>query len=162
MDQDVGQTNTPPSNAPNAHANTPRSNARRAERDGRTLETPERRRLPQEPPLNLPPQPFPLPPPAPPAGPHQFDDPFQNNYVGPSRYQHLPANLAQSIAQLPPLQPVRRRRGHLQLDRPPAGPSHTAADQQPVVRRGRPRQTEQNLNWMPMQPPNPIPAVSLY
>jgi len=103
------------------HTNTPRSNARRNEREGRTLETPERRRIPQGPPLDLPPQPFALPAIAPIVGPVQFDDPFQNNYAPASAststpapapvYNHLPAHLAQALAQLPPLQPVRRGRG---------------------------------------------------
>ena len=107
MDQDVGQINTP------------RSNARRNEREGRTLDSPERRRIPQGPRLDLPPQPFPLPALPAPIGPIQFNDPFQNNYAPPLQnnnpaipaYQHLPAHLAQALAQLPPLQPIGRRRG---------------------------------------------------
>ncbi len=94
--------------------NRPRSNARRNERDARTLDSPERRRtshhgqIPQVPI----PQPFQIPPPAPPAGPLQFNDPFLNNYVPPALspinhtphlpqlpvYQHLPPNLAQGSA----------------------------------------------------------------
>jgi hypothetical protein len=61
---------------------TPRSNARRNERDARTLNSPERRRTPQVPQLPPPVQPFQLPP-APIIGPIQFVDPFQNNYVPP-------------------------------------------------------------------------------
>jgi len=96
--------------------NTPRSNARRNEREGRTLDTPERRRIPQGPRLDLPPQPFALPAVIPPPiiGPIQFNDPFQNNYApAPAPvYHHLPAHLAHAVAQLPPLQPVNRgRRG---------------------------------------------------
>ena len=96
------------------HTNTPRSNARRNEREGRTLETPERRRIPQGPRLDLPPQPFALPAVAPIVGPIQFDDPFQNNYAptpapAPAVYHHLPAHLAQAVANLPPLLPVRGR-----------------------------------------------------
>ncbi len=96
--------------------NTPRSNARRNERDGRTLDTPERRRIPQGPQLDLPPQPFPLAAAALPVGPIQSNDPFQNNYApapAPATapapapvYHYLPAHLAQAAANLPPLQPV--------------------------------------------------------
>jgi hypothetical protein len=94
--------------------NTPRLNAQRNKREGRTLDTPERRRIPQGPHFDLPPQPFPLPLPAPvpPVGPTQFNDPFQNNYAPAAAYQHLPAHLAQAVANIPPLQPVNRgRRG---------------------------------------------------
>ena len=126
------------------HTNTPRSNARRNEREGRTLETPERRRIPQGPRLDLPPQPFALPAVAPIVGPIQFDDPFQNNFASASVsaptpapiYNHLPAHLAQAVAQLPPLQPVRRGRG-------------------------RPRGRGNHLNWTPVQNPPAIPPVSL-
>ena len=111
--------------------NTPRSNARRTERDTRILDSPERRRIPgpQFPPL---PQPFPLL--APSVGPLQFNDPFQNNYAsGPLPvYRHLPANLAQAVAQLLPLRPVNRgRRGH----------------------------SAQNLNWAPAENPNILHAA---
>jgi hypothetical protein len=94
-----------------AHTNTPRSNARRNERDARTLDSPERRRIPAGPRLDLPPQPFPLPAAVPPIGLNQFDDPFQNNYAPPPApvYNHLPINLAQAVANLPPLIPVRGR-----------------------------------------------------
>jgi hypothetical protein len=96
--------------------NTPRSNARRNERNARTLDSPERRRTPQVPRLAPPVQPFQLPAfPPPQIGPTQSNDPFQNNYAPPATippqnaYHHLPAHLAQAVAQLPPLQPVRRR-----------------------------------------------------
>ena len=45
-------------------------------------------------------QPFPSP------GPLQYEGPFQNNFVPapePPAYQHLPAHLAQALAQFPPL-----------------------------------------------------------
>ncbi len=121
--------------------NTPRSNARRNERDGRTLDSPERRRIPQGPQgpqLDLPPQPFPLPANALPVGPVQFNDPFQNNYAPPpaSIYQHLPAHLAQAVANLPPLLPVRGRG------------------------RGRPRGRGNYLNWRPVQNSPATPPVS--
>ena len=105
--------------------NTPRSNARRNERDARTLDSPERRRIP---PLMLGvlhpalPAPAPVPPlmlgvlhpaqPLPVPGPLQHEDPFQNNFVPapePPAYQHLPAHLAQALAQLPPLHRGRGR-----------------------------------------------------
>jgi len=124
------------------HTNTPRSNARRNEREGRTLETPERRRIPQGPRLDLPPQPFALPAVAPIVGPIQFDDPFQNNYApapAPAPvYNHLPAHLAQAVAQLPPLQPINRGRG-----------------------RGRPRGGGNYVNWRPIQNTPAVPPVSL-
>ena len=126
-----------------AHANTPRSNARQNERDARTLDTPERRRIPAGPQLDPPPQPFPLPAAAFPAGPIQFNDPFQNNYAAPPpvpAYHHLPANLAQAVAQLPPLLQPGRGRG-----------------------RGRPRgraNYNQNQNWAPIQMLPAIPPVS--
>ncbi len=124
-----------------AHTNTPRSNARRNERDARTLNTPERRRIPAGPQLDLPPQPFLFPLPAAaalPVGPVQFNNPFQNNYApAPAPvYHHLPINLAQAAANLPPLLPVRGR--------------------------GRPRgraNNNQNHNWAPIQIPA-IPPVS--
>jgi hypothetical protein len=152
MDQDVGQINTP------------RSNARRNEREGRTLDTPERRRIPGLQ-LPAPPQPFELAVPAPLPGPVQHDDPFQINYVpapGPAHpvYQHLPANLAQAVAQLPPLQPIRRGRGRPRNNQQTAV-THTA-NPQTVGRRGRPRQIAENANHILMQPPEPVPAVSLY
>ncbi len=123
----------------NTIANTPQSNARRTKRDTRILDSPKQWRIPgpQFPPLS---QPFQLP--VPPVGPLQFNDPFQNNYAsGPLPiYCHLPANLAQAVAQLPPLQPVARGR------------------------RGRPRHTAQNLNWAPVENPNILhaaPSVSI-
>ncbi len=139
----------------NAHANTPRSNARRNERDGRTLDTPERRRIPQGPQLDLPPQPFALPAATVPIGPIQFDDPFQNNYApapapAPAPvYHHLPAHLAEAVAQLPPLQPLNRsKRGRAPAPAPSYHhfPAHLAqaAAQLPALqpvnrgRRGRP------------------------
>lgn len=93
------------------HMNTPRSNARRNERDARTLDSPEHRRTPAGPRLDLPPQPFHLPAAVPPVGPIQFNDPFQNNYApAPAPvYHHLPRDLAQAVANLPPLLPVRGR-----------------------------------------------------
>ena len=124
----------------NAHANTPRSNAQRNERDTRTLDTLECRRIPAGPQLDLPPQPFPLLAAAFPVGPIQFHDPFQNNYAPASApapapapvqaYHHLPINLAQAAVNLPPLIPVRGRG------------------------RGRPRGRAnyyQNQNWAPVQ-----------
>jgi len=147
IDQDVGQINTP------------RSNARRNERDGQMLETPDQRRIPG-PQLPAPPQPFQLAAPAPLPGPVQYNDPFQINYMpapGPTPpvYQHLPANLAQAVAQLPPLQPVRRGRG-CPRNNEQIAVAHTA-NPQTVGRRGQPRQIAENLNWIP-----PVPAVSLY
>src|SRR5260370_16113433 len=101
MNQDVGQINPP------------RSTAQRNKHEGRTLDTPECQRTPRGPQLDLPPPPFPLPAAVPPIGPIQFNDPFQNNYVPASApapaCHHLPAHLVQAVAQLPPLQPVRRR-----------------------------------------------------
>jgi hypothetical protein len=121
----------------NTTTSTPRSSARRNERDARTLDSPERRRIPgpllPPPPL---PQPFIFPAPAPIAGPSQSVDPFQNNYVQPPRYQHLPTNLMQAYAQLPPLQP-RRGRGR--------GGSRPNAPQHP--------------EWMPVHVANPAPPV---
>ena len=73
----------------------------------------------------------------------------------PPVYQHLPANLAQAVAQLPPLQPVRRGRG-CPRNNEQIAVAHTA-NPQTVVRRGRSRQIAENLNWIP-----PVPAVSLY
>jgi len=152
MDQDnVGQINTP------------QSTARRNERDGRTLETPERRRIPAGPQLNLPPQPFPLPAPAPPVGPIQFNDPFQNNYAPAPVYNHLPAHLAQAVAQLPPLQPINRGRrgrgrGHIAHQHLPAHLAQAAAQLPPLqpVNRGR-----GHINWAPVQFQPAIPPVSL-
>ena len=156
MDQDV------------AHTNTPRSNARRTERDARTLDSPERRRIPAGPRLDLPPQPFPLPLPAAPVGPVQFNDPFQNNFApAPAPvYNHLPAHLAQAVAQLPPLQPVNRAR------RRGAAPAHLAqaAAQlpalQPVNRVGSGPSiyANQNNNWMPVhfQPADPPVSLIIY
>ena len=112
--------------------------------------------------MPAPPQPFQLTAPAPLPGPVQHHDPFQINYMpapgpAPPVYQHLPANLAQAVAQLPPLQPVRRGR-----DRPrnneQTAVAH-AANPQTVGRRGRPRQIAENLNWNPMQHPEPVPPV---
>ena len=115
--------------------NTPRSNARRTKRNARMLDSPERRKTPQAPQLPFI-QPFQQPAfPAPPIGPIQFNDPFQNNFALPPAvvqpqnnhpapaYRHLPAHLAQAVAQLPPLQPVGRVHGHprRQMD-PPALP----------------------------------------
>ena len=123
-----------------AHMNTPRSNARRNERDARTLDTPERRRIPAGPRLDLPPQPFPLPVAALPVGPPQFNDPFQNNYAPAPVYHHLPVNLAQAAANLPPLLPARGRG------------------------RGRPRgraNYNQNHIWAPVQNLPAIPPVSV-
>ena len=99
--------------------NTPRSNARRNERDARTLDSPERRRIPPPtfgpvPRLDVSQPAHSLPPFAP--GPVQHNDPFQNNYApAPAVYQHLPAHLAQRLAQLPPLPAASSRgrgRGH--------------------------------------------------
>jgi len=123
-----------------AHTNTPRSNARRNERDARTLDSPERRRIPTGPQLDLPPRPFPLPAAALPVGPIQFNDPFQNNYApapAPApAYRHLPVNLAQAAANLPPLIPVRGR--------------------------GCPRgRANHYQNWAPVQILPPLPPVSI-
>ena len=137
---------------------TPRSNARRAERAARTIDSPERRRIPG-PRLPPPPQPFQLPAPAPLAGPTQFDDPFLNNFAAPPpRFQHLPAHLAQAVAQLPPLQPTR---GRGQRGRPRVGaPSEDIPERQ--NRRGRRRQPSPgNLNHIPIQMQNPVPPVSI-
>jgi len=90
--------------------------------------------------LDLPPQPFALPAALPPPiEPIQFNDPFQNNYApapAPAPvYQHLPLNLAQAVANLPPLLPVGRRG------------------------RGRPRgrgNYYQNNNWAPVQNLPPV------
>ena len=133
--------------------NTPRSNARQNKHNTRMLDSPERRRTPHRGQISQVsiPQPFQIPPPAPPAGPLQFNDSFLNNYVSPPPppinpmfqppvYQHLPPNLAQALAQLPPLVPIRgsrdRGRGHGRgRGHPPAHPSA-----QPI-----------NLDWQPNQ-----------
>lgn len=130
--------------------NTPRSSARRAERDARTIDSPERRRIPgPRLPAPIPlPQPFQLPAPAPVAGPSQFEDPFLNNYVAPPpRFQNLPVHLAQAYASLPPLRPTRGRGGAYPRQNQP---------QQPVNRRGRPRQDAENNNWVPMPAPEMV------
>ena len=133
---------------------TPRSSARRAERDARTIDSPERRRIPG-PQLPPPPQPFQLPTPAPLAGPTQSNDPFQNNYAPAPRYQHLPANLAQAVAQLPPLQPVRRRgRGRAAPSQQniPLPQAVAQLPAYPPVNRARdPRHPNQPNNWAPLQ-----------
>ena len=98
--------------------NTPRQNqalARQAERNNHILDSPQHHRTPHHvrmerlapavPPLlihaphNIPPV----------AGPVQHDDPFNANYAQPPAhpvYQHLPPDLAQRLAALPPLLPV--------------------------------------------------------
>ena len=134
-----------------AHTNTPRSNTRRNEREARTLNTPERRRIPAGPRLDLPPQPFPLPAAAQPVGPIQFNDPFQINYAPAPAYHHLPAHLAQAVAQLPPLQPVNRHRRGLPAQVPPLQP----------VNQNRRGHYIQNNNWMPVQFQPAVPPVSL-
>ena len=162
--------------------NTPRSNARRNERDGRTLDTPERRRIPQGPQLDLPPQPFPLAAAALPVGPIQSNDPFQNNYApapAPATapapapvYHYLPAHLAQAAANLPPLQPVNRGRGRRGRLTPAPGPvfhhlpahvAQAAAQLPPLqpVNRGRRGHHIQNDNWAPVQFQPAVPPVSL-
>jgi len=94
------------------HTNTPQSNAQRNERAEHALDSPKQRRTPQVPLLPPLPQPFQLPT-APSVGPLQFRDPFQANYAPAPVYQHLPAHLAQAVAQLPKLLPVHgRHRGH--------------------------------------------------
>ena len=106
------------------------------------LDTPERRRIPAGPQLDLPSQPFSMPAAAFPVGPLQFHDPFQNNYApAPApAYHHLPPNLALAITQLPPLIQPTRGRG-----------------------RGRLRGRGNFLNWRPVQNPPAvvIPPVSL-
>jgi len=104
--------------------NTPRRNqalARQAERDDRILDSPQHHRTPHHirterlahdhpvpPPIFHAPNNIPLV-----AGPVQHDNPFNANYVPPPVYQHLPQDLAQRYAALPPLRPVRGRgRGH--------------------------------------------------
>ena len=145
----------------NTHTNTPRSNAQRNERDARTLDTPERRRIPAGPRLDLPPLPFPLPAAAQPVGPIQFNDPFQINFApapAPApAYHHLPAHLAQAVAQLPPLQPVNRhRRGPIPA---PALPARLPP-LQPVNQNRRGHYIQDN-NWMPVQFQPAVPPVSL-
>ena len=88
--------------------NTPQLNARRNERDARTLDSPQRRRIPAPPvfrPVPILDVPYPaLPMPPALAGPSQHHDPFRNNFApAPQVYGHLPAHLAQALAQLPPL-----------------------------------------------------------
>ena len=102
--------------------NTPqrvRTAARQSERDNRTLDSPEHRRIPQQPihpqiqPLQF--NNIPVPqvlPPAPNALP--LDDPFAQpapiNFNG-YQYHHLPADLAQAVQNVNamPLAPLRRR-----------------------------------------------------
>lgn len=70
---------------------TPRSMRRHQERNQRLLESPQNRRVPA--PAFIPPPPFILP-----------------EQIAPvNQYPHLPAHLAQQLANLPPLQPVGRR-----------------------------------------------------
>lgn len=113
--------------------NTPRRNqalARQAERDDRTLDSPQRHWTPHhirlERNANIVPPPPPIfydplhiPPAA--AGPFQHDDPFIINHPPlPPVYQHLPQDLAQRYAALPPLRPTRGRgRGRGQHPVPP-------------------------------------------
>jgi hypothetical protein len=154
-----------------AHTRTPRSNARRNERDARTLDTPERRRIPAGPRLDPLPQPFPVPAPPIPVGSVQNNDPFQNNYAPAPVYHHLPAHLALAVAQLPSLQPVNRGRGRGRNHSIPAYqnfPPHLAEAVAQLPPLQPVRGQYQNINWAPiqMQPAIlpvhiPAPPVSL-
>ena len=107
--------------------NTPqrvRTAARQSERDNRTLDSPEHRRIPDQPifpqiqPLQFNNIPVPqlLPPP---QNPIAIDDPFGLPAINPQQYQHLPPDIAQRLATLPPLQPVQGRgRGRGRGNRP--------------------------------------------
>ena len=107
--------------------NTPRRNqalARQAEWDDHILDSPQHHRTPHHVRMErmapaVPPPLFHAPHNIPPvAGPVQHDDPFNVNYAQPPVppvYQHLPPDLAQRLAALPPLIPVHGRgrgRGH--------------------------------------------------
>jgi hypothetical protein len=144
--------------------NTPRSNARRNERDSCTLDSPERRRTPQVPRLPPPVQPFQLPAfPAPLIGPFQFADPFQDNYaplpaiIQPQNnhpapaYQHIPVHP-------PPLQPLAPPvYQHL----PPDLAQRLAAlpPLLPVRGRGRGRGRGHGHNQLPVWNANQNPAI---
>jgi hypothetical protein len=97
--------------------NTPRRNqalARQAERDDQTLDSPQRTphhvRMERLEHAVVPPPIFPAPDISIAPGPIQHEDPFNANYA-PLRpiYQHLPQDLAQRYAALPPLRPTRGR-----------------------------------------------------
>ena len=103
--------------------NTPQRNqalTRQAERDDRTLDSPQHHRTPHH--IRIERLAHAVPPPIfhtphiPVAGPAQHDNPFNANYAPPPPvYQHLPQDLAQRYAALPPLRPTRgcgRGRGH--------------------------------------------------
>ncbi len=89
--------------------------ARQAERDDHILDSPQHHQIPHHVRMKrlAPAVPLPLfhaPPSV--AGPVQHDDPFNANYAQPPAhpvYQHLPPDLAQRLAALPPLLPVHSR-----------------------------------------------------
>ena len=98
--------------------NTPRRNqalARQADRNDRILDSPQHHQTPHHVRMERMEPTVPLPlfhaqhntPPI--AGPVQHDDPFNANYAQPPAppvYQHLPPDLAQRLAALPPLLPI--------------------------------------------------------
>ena len=94
------------------------------------------------------------------AGPVQHDDPFDANYAQPPAppvYQHLPPDLAQRLAALPPLLPVRGRgRGRGQIDRGQIGRGHGCG-------RGHGQGQPPVWNANPIHPDPPVhPAVRLF
>ena len=103
--------------------NTPqrvRTAARQSERDNRTLDSPEHRRIPQPIFPQIQPLQFPIPQVIPPPqNPIAIDDPFGLPAINPQQFQHLPPDLAQRFANLPPLQPAQGRgRGRGRGNRP--------------------------------------------
>ena len=143
---------------------TPQSNARRNERDTRTLDSPQRCHIPAPPVfgpvpiLNVPYPVLPMPPAL--AGPSQHQDPFRNNFApAPQAYGHLPAHLAQALAQLPPLPTRGRGRGRGQ-QQPllPLNPTHAPAPLPPLP--ALPPRDYRYIHYAPAPIPN-LPPTAL-
>ena len=124
-------------------SDTPQRNqalARQAERDDRTLDSPQRHQTSHHIRIErlahaVPPPIFHAPHIPVATGPAQYDNPFNANYAPPLPvYQHLPQDLAQRYAALPPLRPTHghgrgRGRGHVHNPAPEVNPIQN----QPIV-----------------------------